>query len=147
MVVRSGTSVYAFALADVVETFRPLPTTLLSHAPPFILGAAIVRGRATPVVDLARLLEVHASGVPTRFVTLRLGARRVALAVEAVVGIRTLGNQAPEALPPLLSNAPAAIEQLATLDGELLHLMNAARLVPESLWPLLETAAPAPHGG
>src|SRR5688572_23698801 len=85
--VRSATC--ALPLADVLECMRPLPLESLAGAPPFVLGAALIRGLPVAVLDLGALL----AGTPARaerWVTLRVGERSVALAVDAVVGIQPL---------------------------------------------------------
>jgi len=69
-----------------------------------------------------------------RLVTLAFGGRTIALAVEEVIGIRSLDNEAVRMLPPLLQNtAGDAVEAIRALDGELLLLLDTARLIPEAL--------------
>ena len=46
----------ALPAAQVVETMRPLGTDSVPEMPPFVLGLAIVRGAAVPVVDVGTLL-------------------------------------------------------------------------------------------
>jgi chemotaxis signal transduction protein len=54
------------------------------------------------------------------------------LHVEAVLGIRTLEPAQLAALPPLWQGADApAVTALATLDRELLLVLEAARLLPD----------------
>ena len=78
---------------------------------------------------------------PQRFVTLRLGRRCVALAVDAVIGVRRLEPGALGDLPPLLAHAAAdTVDGIGTLDAELLLALRAARLVPESAWAALGAA-------
>lgn len=123
----------ALPLAHVVETMRPLAVAPLAGAPPFVRGLAVIRGTPLPVVDLGALLFGSEPASPTRFVTLRLGPRGVALALEAVLGVRDLPGTLTS-LPPLLSGASAeAISAIGRLDEQLLLLLNAARLVPDSL--------------
>jgi len=126
LLVRVGTSIAALPLADVVETFRPLPLQPLSGAPSYVRGVAVIRGAATAVVDLSELL----TGIPanaTRFVTVRVGERRVALGVEAVVGVQTVDDDRFAALPPLLEPARERTVALGTLDGGLLMLLQTSR--------------------
>jgi len=126
LLVRVGTSIGALPLADVVETFRPLPLQPLTGAPSYVRGVAVIRGAAVPVVDLTELL----TGTPataTRFVTMRVGERRVALGVEAVVGVQAVEDDRFAALPPLLEPARERTVALGTLDGGLLMLLQAGR--------------------
>lgn len=107
---------------------RPLPIQPFAGAPPFVLGAAVVRGVATPVVDAAGLLG-GPGGTPARFVTVRAGDRPVVLAVDEVVGVHAVTVRQGE-LPGLLASASdETIAALGTLDAELLVVLSAARLV------------------
>jgi len=95
-----------------------------------------------PVVDVARLLA-DAESHPTRFVTVNVGARRVAVAVDAVVGVRTIPSEALGELPPLLDGNHDAIAAIGTLDAQLLVVLRSARLIPDSVWSTLAaTEAP-----
>ncbi len=123
----------AMPLAHIVEVMRPLPVEPLAGAPAGVAGLAIIRGRATPVVDLAALLDdgATASGGSARFVTLRIGARSIALLVEAVLSVRALARVQFEELPPLWQGAhPPAVAALGALDRELFLVLEAARLLP-----------------
>jgi purine-binding chemotaxis protein CheW len=134
LVVRAGARLCALAVAHVVETLRPLPVTPLRGVPACVRGVAVVRGQAVPVVDLAALLDGGPGRAATRWVLLRCGTRTAALAVEAVVGVRSL-DEAIAAVAPLLAEAGGgAVEKLGSLDGELLVVLRAARLVPEEAW-------------
>jgi purine-binding chemotaxis protein CheW len=100
----------------------------------------LLRGAVVPVVDLGLVLGM--GGVEaTRFVSLRVGSRSVALAVGAVIGIRPLERQALSALPPLLGAGDGpALQALGRLDRELLLVLESARLLPDA--GLLERGCP-----
>jgi purine-binding chemotaxis protein CheW len=138
---RVDTRLCALPLENIIETTRPLPIEPVAGAPDFLLGLAVVRGAAVPIVDAERLLgggQVSAS----RFVMLRVGERRVGLAVESVLGVRQVVADSLEELPPLLRGADAAaVSAIGTLDAELLMVLQAARIVPEALLAALETEA------
>lgn len=126
-------------LPSVIETLRPLPREPLSSAPDFVCGVSIIRGVPVPVVD-AGLLLGGAPARPTRFVTLRAGARTVALAVDAVIGVRRLDTARAGELPPLLAGVGStAIQSLGSLDRALLLVLESGRLVPEELFAELDT--------
>ena len=128
LLVRAGPRTCAIPLASVVETMRPLPVAALPGAPPFVAGAAVVRGEPVPVVDLDALLG-GPGGAASRFVTVRAGDRVTALAVAAVVGVGELPAAAPRRL---LGAADAgAVEALGARDGHLLVVLRAAQLVPD----------------
>jgi purine-binding chemotaxis protein CheW len=133
LVCRVGPRLCALPLLNVVETMRPLPIEPVAGAPPFVLGLSILRGSPVPVVDVASLLGEQ-SVRPERFVTVSVGSRLVALALGQVVGLRPIAAMSDEALPPLLRDAGGEIvTAIATLDAELLLVLNAARIVPDGL--------------
>lgn len=133
----------ALPLAHVLETMRPLPIEQLGGMPAFVGGVSQVRGEVVPVVDPGLLLGLAEAPRPGRFVRVRAGARRVALSVEEVLGVRELDVATVRALPPLLGDANAEIVQaLATLDDELLLVLNASRSVPDSVWQALSVPGP-----
>jgi len=142
LLVRVPGALCAFPLAEVMEVMRPLPIEPLAVQSDFILGAARIRGLAVPVVQLAALFQGDGfCDLPTRFVTLRVGQRCVALAVQGVVGVADLTDQVFENLPPLLRNIQTElIQSLGTLDAEFLVMLDTARMVPESMWEALPQA-------
>jgi purine-binding chemotaxis protein CheW len=148
LIVRSGSRHCALVSSDVIETMRPLPTRPMGGAPAFVRGLAVIRGAPVPVVELAGLLqgaegESHGSERrESRYVSLRVKERVVALAVDEVIGLRKLDSSALEELPPLLQEgAGGAVSAMGMLDMQLLLLLRAARLIPEDAWG--EWAAPA----
>jgi len=106
---RSATHICALPVAAIVETMRPLPFEPFPKAPPFVSGIAIIRGIPTPVVDMRALMGEppsadHNREATGRFVTVKINARTVALAFDAVQGIHTLDASRVIGLPPLLQN-------------------------------------------
>jgi len=115
-----------------------LPIEQLSGAPSYVRGLCIIRGSPVPVVDTGLLIGDQVTR-PERLVAISIGGRSVALAVEAVVGIRAIGAGAAEQLPPLLRDAAAeAVAAIGTLDAELLLFLRTARIVPEDLLSRLD---------
>ncbi|HEX3902315.1 MAG TPA: chemotaxis protein CheW [Polyangia bacterium] len=132
----------AVPVSEIDETMRPLPMEPMRSAPSFVSGVAIVRGVPTPVLDAGRLLGAGDDAQPTRFVVVRVGERRVALAVEAVVGLRTLSATALHDLPPLIQDARAdVVAAIGALDASLLVVLRTARLVPETVWNAIRGGA------
>ena len=143
LVFRAGSGTLAALPArHIVETMRPLVCEPLTGAPDLVIGATVLRGRPAPVVDAAVLLGAPASTPARRWIGLDVGGRAVALAVSDVIGLRRLPEaSAGPALPPLLATASrAAVGALSVLDGELLVVLTAARLVPDDVWRSLESA-------
>jgi purine-binding chemotaxis protein CheW len=140
LVCRVGNRRCALPIEHVIETMRVLPYEPLATAPEFVVGVSIIRGRAVPVVDVARLLGSTASSAG-RLVTLVVHDRVVALAVDEVTGVAPMGDGSVHELPPLLEVATGAvIESLGVLDSELLVVLRESRLVPESVWGLVDAA-------
>jgi len=145
---RIGSAFGALAVKDVLETMRPLPIEPLAGTPPFVLGLAMIRGLPTPVIDAGRLLNPLALAFsptapppPSRFVSLKLGDRTVSLAVDAVLDVRSLAAGILAEMPPLLREAgEELVSAVGALDGQLLLVLEAARLVPESVWTAIEAS-------
>lgn len=137
LVCRVLTRLCALPLEHVSETMRPLPVEPVAGVPAPVAGVAIIRGAPVPVIDVACVLAGRASH-PTRFVTVNVGARRVALAVDKVIGVRTIPTEALNELPPLLRDASTdGVAAIGTLDTQLLVVLRSARLIPEPVWSAL----------
>ena len=128
-------------MADVIETMRPQPIEAIAGAPGFVLGLAVIRGEPVPVVDVARLLGTEAAQ-PRRFVTVRGARRPIALAVDAVLGVRAVAADQLLELPPLVGAVVAeTVAAIGALDAQLLVMLQAARVVPDAVFDLVERAA------
>jgi purine-binding chemotaxis protein CheW len=139
LVVSVGTRVCSLPLGNVIETMRALPIEPVAGVPSFVMGLAIIRGAPVPVVSLAAAIGAAEIGGATWFVTLRLGDRRVALAVDAVVGVRDLDSASLEQMPPLLQGASTdSIDAIGTLDAHLLVVMRASRMLSAEVWRTIE---------
>ncbi len=142
---RIGSRIGALAVKDVRETMRPLPIEPLTGTPPFVLGVAIVRGSAVPVIDAGRLLDPSSAPITSpssaRFVSLELGDRTAVLAVDAVLDVRSLAPGILAQIPPLLRGAgKELVSMIGALDTQLLLVLEAARLVPDSVWSEIKGA-------
>lgn len=131
---RVSTFLCALPLEHVAETMRPLAIQPILGAPSFVQGVAIIRGDPVPVVDTGNLMGAEAAR-RTRFVTVKAGERRVALAVDSVLNVTRIPAESLQDLPPLLRAADSeAISKIGALDAELLLVLQGARLVPEDVW-------------
>lgn len=133
--------VCAMPLANVIETMRPLPIEAISGAPSFVRGVAIIRGIPTPVVDLGAILGVPNRATAERFVTVRSGENQVALIVDAVLGIRNLGELTTvRQLPALLQGASRdVVETIGTLDEKFLAVLQSGWKLPDEVWEAMAT--------
>lgn len=140
---RAGALLCALPVAHVIETMRPPPLDVLPGTPHFVAGMAIVRGAPLPVIVVSRLFGKEDKR-PERLVVARVGQRRVGLAVDAVVGVRALPRDMLQQLPPLLRDASHdAIADIGTLDGELMVVLQAARIVPAEVFAIVEAEVAA----
>lgn len=141
-----GRLVVALPLADVVEILRPLPRQPIGAMPDFVSGLVIIRGKPVPVVELDALLDEGAvERRATRMVVVRAGSRRVALAVEDVIGVRPLPSSIHEPVPPLLRNARSdVIETVGVVDGELSVMLRSAQIIPQDTWDQLQAQEASP---
>jgi purine-binding chemotaxis protein CheW len=135
---RAGSFVCALPLTNVIEIMRILRIEPIADAPDFVRGLAIIRGVATPVVDIAHLFG-GSPAAPHRLVTVKAGTRVVALAVDSVLGVRSMDTAGiTEALPPLLRDAASdMVSAIGRLDADLLFFLNTAGIVPEALFDRL----------
>jgi purine-binding chemotaxis protein CheW len=122
---------------------RPCRVDRIEPAPAYLLGVALIRGESVPVVDAGMLLTGEACEA-TRLVILRVGERRVALAVAEVVGTRALEEADLRALPPLLSGAADLVTAMAVLDGKFVEVLESARLLELATGPAV-VSPPAPN--
>lgn len=130
---RAGRRLCALPLDHVVETMRPLPIERITGAPQLVLGLSVVRGSPIPVLDIGALFGEPATD-PRRIVTVSTGGRLVALAVEQVIGVRSIQPDALDDLPPLLKDAAGeVVSAIGRLDSDLLLFLSATRLLPEDM--------------
>jgi purine-binding chemotaxis protein CheW len=144
LLARVGELACALPIEHVVETMRPLPIEPIGRgdaALAMIDGLAMIRGAPVPVVDARKLLGVT-GGAATRFVVLRTADRRIALAVDAVLGVRPLAPEVVSQLPPLLAGAHRdVVSAIAARDRGLCAVLDAARVLPDDAWRALEGVA------
>jgi len=131
-------------LAQVIETLRPLPVEPLQGMPPFVAGLSVIRGRPVPVVLLSRVLGNEVELRAQRWVLVEVQGRRIALAVEQVIGVRSLAGAALAALPPLLAGANGeSVSAIGALDAALLVVLEGGRILPDSAWALVPASGDA----
>ena len=133
VLVRSGNLFCALPLASVIETLRSPPVTAIGGSPEWVQGVAVIRGATVVIVDLGILLGSSSADVKqARVVTLRVGGRVIGLAVESIVGVREFDRTTLSEVPPLLLQAhPQVLTAIGLLDGELMQVLDGARIIPE----------------
>lgn len=140
LLVRAGAQLCALPLEQVDETMRPQPVRAVSGVPHFVRGVAVLRGLPVPVIDAASAIgQPESTSRGSRFVTLKIADRRVAVAVDEVVGVRRIDEGALSDLPRLLAAASEqVVSAIGTLDAELLMVLESGKLVPEIVWAAIE---------
>jgi purine-binding chemotaxis protein CheW len=139
LVLRAGAHLCALDLRHVIETMRPLPIRPLAGAPAFVIGISIVRGEPTPVIDVATLVG-GPRRPPTRYVTVSGGRLPIALAVESVLGVRTIPKKSWRELPPLLDVVDIdVINALGAADDQPLLALDTTRMLSDPVWSALES--------
>jgi purine-binding chemotaxis protein CheW len=129
----AGPHLCAILIQHVIEIMRVLPIEAIAGAPTYVRGLSIIRGAPVPIVDIGLLLGGRATPAG-RLVAIRAGSRTIGIAVEAVEGIRVIGPEAFNQMPPLLRDtATATIAAIGTLDAELAFFLQTARIVPDDL--------------
>lgn len=146
LLVRVQGQLCALPLASVEEAMRPQPVRTMADAPPFVRGIARIRGGPVPVIDASVLLDgaaPTATPVAPRFVSIKTNtARRIALAVDEVLGVRAIEPDQLSGMPPLLARAGGeVVSAIGTLDAELLMVLRLSRLVPDDMWAAIDHAA------
>jgi purine-binding chemotaxis protein CheW len=135
---RAGRQLHAIPIEYVREIMRAPPIEQIAGAPVSVLGVCVIRGTPVPVVDVGLLVHTAATQAG-RLISLRVGDRRIALAVDAVLGIRRFDAGAFSQLPPLLCDAAGeTVSAIGAKDAELMFALRAARIVPDSVFDELE---------
>ena len=146
LLVRAERLTCALPLRAVSEIMRPLPLRTLAGLPSYVGGASIIRGQATPVVDLSLLLGGQRLAQPARYVVLR-GGSPVALAVDDVLGVRALSRESLGGLPRLLVDFGSEhVRSLGSLDGELVPVLASTIVLPDEAWERVRGAATVSSG-
>lgn len=110
------------------------------HAPPHLLGLALVRGEPLPIVDLARFLDLAPLSTatadeerPPRVVTVATAGYRVGLAVTRVLGVK---SQVLSSLTPPEVVLEGRVQELALaemdVDGCVVSLLDLDRVLSEA---------------
>jgi len=141
---RAGAVLCALPVAHVIETMRLPPLAMLPGTPSFVAGMSMVRGAPLPVIVVRRVFGEEDKR-PERLVVARVGDRRVVgIAVDAIVGVRTLPRDILQQLPSLLGDASHdAVAEIGTLDGELMVVLRVARIVPAEVFAIIQAEVTA----
>ena len=108
MLLRGGGVTVAIAASSAREVSPRSAAVRLPGAPEFVCGVVNVRGTLVPLVDLGRLLDAEPANPSGWVVTLDLGGRRCALAVDSLPVLRA-ADAPPGAGPTGQAFLPAEV--------------------------------------
>jgi len=128
MLLQGGGTTVAMLAASAREVLARMPAIRLPAAPEFVCGVVNVRGTLVPLVDLGRLLD-HGPSTPSGWVvTLELGGRRCALAVDTLPVLRDA-----EAPPGARPAGSALLRSEVRVAGTTLPLLDVAAMADDLL--------------
>lgn len=132
---------FALPVRDVIEVVRAVAILALPAAPAITLGIIDVRGDIVPVLDIrVRLGYAHkALELADQFLIARAGPRRVALHIDAALGLQILSVLAVEDA----GNLPSTLEHVAGVaatDEGLVLIHDLRALLSQAESQALDTA-------
>lgn len=140
---------YAIETACIVEVVPVVDVRAIPHCPPWVCGVMNYRGALTPLVDLRRLIDDHATERRrgTRIIVTELGAdlagERLALLAESLEYVEHCDFADAEAHPGLTLPDARYLGPIALTTDGALQLVEVHRLLGEEHRALLFDRAPA----
>lgn len=130
LVVRLGEGLHAIPVAAVEEILPTLPVEPVAQCPSFVRGVVYVRGHLIPVLDLAERLGMadHVRPAEPHIVCLRWSGRLVGVQVDEALDLMKLPDTAGLSAE-LLGAGSGLIQSVIERDGQIVRLLNPARLV------------------
>ena len=125
---RGGGVTVAIAAGSAREVSPRSIAVRLPGAPEFVCGVVNVRGTLVPLVDLGRLLDAEPANPSGWVVTLDLGGRRCALAVDSLPVLR-----AADAPPGARPTGPSFLLAEVCVAGTTLPLLDVDALADDIL--------------
>ena len=136
VVFRLGDEEYGLPIVAVEEITRaPQAVTRVPNAPGFIDGVMNLRGRVTPLIDLARrfgVVEKSSAGkISKRVIVTRLGETEVGFVVDGVTDILSLTASQTPPTPAMNADATPTFDRVAMLDvaGRMILLVDPKELL------------------
>jgi purine-binding chemotaxis protein CheW len=122
-----GDEEYALTISEVQEIIRYVEPRSVASDAPWILGVISLRGRITPVWDLARRLGVaRAQREPTKIIVIEAREHTVGLVVDDVTEVLTIGEGEIELLH---LSASSGAQSIAKLGDRLIVLLSSESVV------------------
>jgi purine-binding chemotaxis protein CheW len=109
------------------------PTTVLPHAPAFVLGVVNLRGVVLPIVDLAMQLGFPPTEPTARhaIIVVEYGNQVAGLLVDGVSDIFTVGEEQIQPTPDIAAQtAKLFLRGVIALEGRLIGVVDISNLLP-----------------
>lgn len=124
---RLGEDLFGINVARVFEVIRYPTVRTLPHTPPFLEGAAELRGAVLPIVDLRKRFGIE-PGPPapeTRVIVTDLGGEKIGLVVDRVLGVIRVAANDLQAAPKYFKGLAARyLEALVPREDRSVIVLN-----------------------
>ncbi|AXQ93746.1 chemotaxis protein CheW [Cereibacter azotoformans] len=130
---RIGSQEFCIDIRAVREIRGWTPTTILPHAPAYVIGVINLRGLVVPIINLAARLAVGAPEPDARHVVIItvVDDQLIGLLVDAVSDILTVSPSAVQPTPQVASEATQAfVRGVIMIDARMLRLLDLAGVRP-----------------
>lgn len=110
-------------------------TTVMPHAPDYVLGVMNLRGAVVPVIDLSRRLGLGVTEADGRHVIIiaLIGDQTVGLLVESVSDILGISTESIQPTPEIASDsARSFVSGIICVEKRTLRLIDLERLLPQT---------------
>jgi chemotaxis signal transduction protein/chemotaxis regulatin CheY-phosphate phosphatase CheZ len=136
------TGEFAIPIMRVREIINLPEITHIPQSPSYLTGITNLRGSVIPVVDLKDLIHVPKSeGGGNKVIVVTAGSITFGLLVDGITGVLSIDETAIEAPENLPQGHANQVEGVAKLEGRLIVLLDAKRLIPLDDMALLEDVA------
>ena len=129
----TGSQEFCVDTTSVREIRGWTPTTVLPHAPAFVLGVVNLRGVVLPIVDLAMQLGFPPTEPTARhaIIVVEFGRQVAGLLVDGVSDIFTASEEQIQPTPDIAEEtAKAYVRGVIPMDGRLIGVIDIANLLP-----------------
>lgn len=143
---RLGGEVYGIDILCVQEIRSYEAPTRMAHAPEFIKGVIQLRGVIVPIVDLRVKLQCAEASYDafTVVIVLKVADMLLGAVVDAVADVVALQDDAIKPAPRFQGPVDAAfVRGMATVDGQMLIVVDIAALLSPAEMGLLQQASVA----
>jgi purine-binding chemotaxis protein CheW len=136
-----GAEVYGVDILQVKEIRGWSPVTRMPQSPPSVLGVLNLRGAIVPVVDLRVLFSLPTAAFTPLTVVIILslrgphGTRECGVVVDNVKDVVDVPADGIRPAPTMNEAGCVFIQGIATVDEQMLILLDANELIPRDLAP------------